>query len=302
MAEVLAALPDTRVVVGSRSVRLPPESLQGVSVATTPWEEPARLREACMGVDTILHLAAMNENDAARDPAGALAVNGVATVRLLEAAKAEKVRRFMYFSTAHVYRNPLVGRVDESTWPRPVHPYATSHRAAEDVVLAMHDTGVLTGVVLRLSNSFGVPADPKVNRWTLLVNDLCRQAATTGQLELRSAGLQRRDFVTLADVARAVVHLLDLPLDPVGDGVFNIGGAWAPTVLEMATLIADRSASVLGFRPAIRRPEPIPGDISQPLDYRIDKLLKTGFKLTGNREEEIDATLRLCRDVAKRSQ
>lgn len=295
VAKALAELTDTDVVLGSRSRHAPPSWLPAASMVVTPWHEPERLRQACRGVDTVLHLAAMNENESVRDPAGALEMNGISTVRILEAAKTEGVERFVYLSTAHVYGAPLVGCIDEAVCPRPVHPYATSHRAAEDVVLAAHDSGALTGLVLRLSNGFGVPAHPTVDRWTLLVNDLCRQAAKTGQLVLRSAGLQRRDFVTLTDVGRAIAHLLGLSRESLGNGVFNIGGAWTPTVMEMTLLIADRCEATLGFRPEIRRPEPLPDEVGQPLDYCIDKLRGTGFELVGNREKEIDATLTMCR-------
>jgi hypothetical protein len=34
--------------------------------------------------------------------------------------------------------------------------------------------------------------------------------------------------------------------------------------------------------------------VSPELDYRIDKLLATGFELRGHLEDEIDDTLRLC--------
>jgi len=297
VAQTLAKLPDTHVVLGTRRQQGRPSWLPSASVTTTSWDDPECLRQACAGVDTVLHLAAMNEIEAARNPVGALEANGVATARLLEAAKAEKVERFIYLSTAHVYGSPLVGRIDETTCPRPVHPYATSHRAAEDIVLAAHDTGALIGIVARLSNSFGAPAHAAVERWTLLANDLCRQAGVTGRLTLRSAGLQRRDFVTLADVSRAIAHLSVLSRDAIGNGIFNIGGAWAPTVMEMTLLVADRCKAVLGFHPEIQRPDPLPNETPQPLDYRIDRLLGTGFGLSGNAEEEIDATLKMCRSI-----
>jgi len=300
VAKELASLPNVHVVLGSRWPKTQPEWLPEASVTVTNWSVFKSLQNACSGVDTILHLAAVNEIDAERDPVSALEVNGVSTARLIEAAKVERVSRFVYLSTAHVYCSPLVGLIDETKCPRPLHPYATSHRAAEDIVLATQDEGRLTGIVLRLSNSFGAPVHPKVNRWTLLVNDLCRQAATEGRLELRSAGLQRRDFITLTDVSRAFIHVLSLHHDLVGDGIFNIGGDWAPTVLEMATLVALRCEAIFGFRPEIIRPLPGPDETTRPLDYRIEKLLATGFKLSGDREAEIDATLRMCFSYMKR--
>jgi len=297
VAQTLAARDDLHLVLGSRQAQKSPTLLPDTDVVTMDWSSPESLLTACDGVDTVLHLAAMNEIECARDPVAALEANGVGSVRLLEAAKLQGVTRFVYLSTAHVYGTPLAGRIDEKTLPRPLHPYASSHRAAEDVVLAAHDDGKLTGIVLRLSNGFGVPAHPDVNRWTLLVNDLCRQAVTNRRLMLRSSGLQRRDFVTLHDVGRAFSHVIDLPKELVGNGIFNVGGAWAPRVIDMVEAIQARCSAVLGFNPEIVRPEPAPNEVTLELDYRTDRLLATGFTLMGNSMAEIDATLLLCREA-----
>lgn len=295
VAQLLAARGDFDIVLGSRRAQSSPAWLPDVTVAAMDWSSPESLQAACDGVGVVLHLAAMNEIECARDPVDALGANGVGTARLLQAAKVRHVARFVYFSTAQVYGEPLAGRIDETTLPRPRNPYATSHRAGEDVVLAAHDDGRIVGIALRVSNGFGAPAHSGVNRWTLLVNDLCRQAVTDRRLTLLSAGMQRRDFVTLHDVARAVSHVLDLPKEKVGNGIFNVGGAWVRRVFEMAETIQARCSTVLGFVPEIVRPEPAVGDAVPELDYRLDKLLATGFTLTGNPIAEIDATLRVCR-------
>lgn len=297
VAQELSTRADLDIVLGSRKAQRAPTWLPNAAVIAMDWCSSSSLSDACQGVDVVLHLAAMNEIDCARDPVAALEANGVYSVRLLEAAKAGRITRFIYLSTAHVYGAPLAGRIDEAMLPRPRHPYATSHRAAEDAVLAAHDDGKLTGLVLRLSNGFGAPAHPDVNRWTLLVNDLCRQAVTERRLTLRSAGFQRRDFVTLQDVGRVFSHVLDLSNEQVGDGIFNVGGAWAPRIIDMVEAIQARCTVVLGFTPDIIRPEPTASEVTLPLDFRIDKLLATGFELLGNNTEEIDATLSLCRDA-----
>lgn len=294
VAQRLAKLPDTNVILGSRTPQGPPKWLPSASTILTPWSEPQQLHCACEGVDTVLHFAAMNENDAAKDPVGALQINGIGTVNLLNAARAENVKRFIYLSTAHVYGAPLAGDIDEMTCPRPSHPYATSHRAAEDVVLAAKDKGDIEGLVLRLSNSFGAPAHSNVNRWTLLVNDLCRQAVTNKELILHSAGTQKRDFITLADVSRSIENFVGLSEEKLDNGIFNVGGAWSLSVFEMTQLVAQRCEVTLGFLPEIVRPEPLGKERGEHLNYKIGKLVATGFTLENNHEAEIDATLKLC--------
>lgn len=289
------------VVLGSRRQHEAPDWLPEAACCATNWESPEQLQAICQGIDVVVHLAAMNEIEAAKDPVGALQMNGVASVRLLESAIAAGVRRFVYFSTAHVYGAPLRGRLDETTLAKPIHPYATSHRAAEDVVLAAHSQGRIEGVAVRLSNSFGPPTHAGIDRWTLLANDLCRQAAVEGSLTLRSAGLQRRDFVTLTDVGRATVHLVKLSAPSLTDGLFNLGGEWAPTILEMSELIAQQCRQLGWESPQIQRPDPTEQEIerqsSEWLDYRIDKLKSTGFELLGDVKAELASALRFCERV-----
>jgi len=279
---------------GTRQPAMPtPAWIPEMSMVHLDWDSEDTLVQGCLGVDSIIHLAAMNEVDSANNPIGALKMNALASLRLLEVAKRSGVRRFIYFSTAHVYGAPLHGNIDEGTLPRPVHPYAITHRVTEDFLLAAHDRREIEGVVVRLSNSFGAPVTPDINRWTLLVNDLCRQAVTHGELRLNSAGTQLRDFITLADVAGAVDHLLRLELSSVGDGLFNLGSGHASTILAKTELVAARWRALTGKDIAIRlsKDELVP---ALALNYCCDRLFGTGFKLSNQINQEIDDTLRLC--------
>ena len=93
-------------------------------------------------------------------------------------------------------------------------------------------------LTLRLSNGFGCPMGLEVNRWTLVFNDLCRQAMTSGEMILRSSGKQHRDFIALHDVAAAVDHFLFVNSEKWGDGLFNLGGDCSLSILEVAKTIA----------------------------------------------------------------
>jgi len=261
--------------------------------------DPASLSAAMQNVQAVVHLAAMNENECLNNPGQAILVNTIGTLNVLQAAVAAGVKHFIYFSTAHVYGTPLVGHLTESTLPRPIHPYAITHRAAEDFVLAAHENKKSIGTVVRLSNGFGVPTHPEVDRWTLLTNDLSRQAVQTRKIVLRSNGLQQRNFITLEDVGRAVGHLLKLTKEQCGDGLFNLGGESSMSIWEMTQRIADRCQIVLGFKPDINRPESELNSIekTQSLHYDCSKFLKTGFQLKGAVEREIDDTIALCSQV-----
>jgi len=283
-----------QIVLGSRYASSTPHWLPQAEVMHTDWKNGLALEQICAEVDAVIQAAGMNANDCIADPVAALELNGIATARLVSAASKAGVKRFIYLSTAHVYASPLIGTISEGTCPRNLHPYATSHLAGENAVLGANQRGQIEGVVLRLSNAFGMPAHKDANCWMLLVNDLCRQAVQLKELSLRSSGLQRRDFITITEVARAVLHFLDIPRIKCGDGLFNLGGVRAIRVIDLANRIATRCGEVLGYIPPILLPQASSGENDLPLTYRIDKLLATGFIPRDNFDDEIDATLHLC--------
>jgi UDP-glucose 4-epimerase len=253
------------------------------------------IKNICKNSDIIIHFAAINEIDSILNPEQAILINTLGTMKLVHAAREAGVRRFIYFSTAHVYRSPLEGVISESMVPRPTHPYAITHRAAEDFVLAGNGHTSMDGIVIRLSNSIGYPIDGHVNRWSLAGNDMCRQAMTMKQIRLKTSGLQQRDFITLSDVARAVVHMIGLPHFSIGEGIFNLGGENVMSILDLAKRIQTRCTDRFGFTPSIHRPDPPAGERNGQLSYSIDRLKSTGFILEGDLDQEIDGTLSFCR-------
>lgn len=297
IASYLQGLDSFYVKVGSRKKRTSPEWLLAGEVVSMDLESDASLDKACENADVIVHLAALNHTDCARNPEEALKVNTLGTLKLIRAAERSGVKKFIYFSTAHIYGAPLQGCISEETIPRPVHAYSLTHKAAEDYVLAASDSGSMAGVVLRLSNAFGYPMGITANCWSLLVNDLCRQAVVSRSLTLNSTGKQRRDFITLTDVQRAVAHMINISPSKLGNGVFNIGGAWPSRILDMAELIQKRCFQTLGYSPEIICPKSTAAEPEYNLEYSINKLLSTGFNLKSPIDEEIDQLLLLCKRV-----
>jgi len=130
----------------------------------------------------------------------------------------------------------------------------------------------------------------------LLVNDLCRQAVTSKCMVLRTSGLQRRDFVCLTDVCIMTRHLLELPNEALGDGLFNLGGSWSPTILEMAQRIAGRIYLITGSRMEVSHKPHGESDSVIDFEYSLMKLKKTGFELIHDShvDQEIDGLIIFC--------
>ncbi len=281
-------------LTSSREFHSSPLRLANSVIEHLDVRSPRGVKRACRGVSVVVHLAGLNASRSEIDYQQAIEVNVTGTERLLEAAQACGVKRFIYFSTAHVYGSPLIGTISETTLPVPRHPYAITHRAAEDFVLSAKQ-----GVVLRLSNGVGAPVLSSTDCWTLVVNDLCRQAVTHGQLKLKSSGLQQRDFISLENVCRALVHVMRLPNCRAAQQIYNLGAGRSLSIMELAGMIARRSARILGYTPKIIRPQPQPQERGRPLNYQVGKLAATGFKQDDDLAEAIDETLLFCKSAFK---
>jgi UDP-glucose 4-epimerase len=293
---LLAASPDNMLTLTTRRedslVRRPPNVHVEIVVDA---QDQRRLAALCVGCDAVLHLAGMNAVACQRDPEAAIESRRSAIDALLLAASSQGVARLVYVSSAHVYGAALTGVVDEQTEPLPEHPYARSHHAAEQRVIAARARGDIDSVVARLSNSFGAPADASEDCWKLVANDLCRQAVTTRRMELNTAGRQRRDFIPMAEVCRALRHLCAGPAERLRDGIFNVGGEWSPMLTEVADEIAARVSAKLHFTPPLVTGNGADTVGTGPLEFRTWRLRESGFESNpGARRVEFDRLIECC--------
>jgi UDP-glucose 4-epimerase len=291
ICEYLASNGDYRVVATSRNSK-DTLQLKNVEVKAVDYynDDFETLLE---DVDAIIHLAALNEIDCVKYPYEAIDFNVKMTLKWLNAAEKVGVRKFIYFSTIHVYGPGIIGEIKELERATPRHPYGITHKAAEDYVLASRLKTNLDAISLRMSNSFGQPVSTSVNRWTLLVNDLCKNVINTNELKLRSDGLQLRDFITLTDVVRAVKHFLDLEKSQTQDGLFNLCSGQSMSVYDMTKRIAENFEILFNIKPVIKRLEPTEREIINSY-FSIEKLNNLGFSLKGNVDQELQNMLIFC--------
>jgi UDP-glucose 4-epimerase len=244
-------------------------------------------------IDTVIHLASLNERDCLKYPSEAIRVNVDETRLILESSIAQQVKQFIYFSTAHIYGAPLQGSITEETPPLPVHPYAITHRAAEDYIVAATIKDQIQGTVLRLSNSFGAPVSPAVNRWTLLTNDLCRQAVECGRLVLHSNGCQFRDFICLEDVEEIIADMTGRATKHI---IYNLGSGISMRVLDMADAIVRSAVSVLQEHISLQLPAGCIGTEEPALLFSVNRLKAEGYDFRNDVQGELTRLLQFCKE------
>jgi UDP-glucose 4-epimerase len=191
--------------------------------------DPASLRFAMAGIETVVHLAAIVttpvhfSHDRAMEQ-----VNHWGTANLASACVECGVARLVYASTHAVYG--AGGPHAEHDACRPAGSYAMSVRSAELAVLGAAGRG-LRAQVLRFGSFYG---DAPVARFDNVVNRFAILAALGKPVTVYGSGRQRRPVLSVDDASAALRFVLKS--DSALPEVLNVAEA-NPSVLEMAEAI-----------------------------------------------------------------
>lgn len=159
-------------------------------------ERPEQFADALGGVDCVCHFAGAFR-EAGADEHYFERVNVEGTMRMLKAAAAHDVRRFVYCSTAGVYGQQVSGMIDERAPVRPWNSYERSKLAAEAVVRASALALGLEYVILRPTAVYG-PRDERLRKLFLSV--------AKGRFPLFGRGEGRRHMIYVTDLADAFLR------------------------------------------------------------------------------------------------
>lgn len=205
------------------------------------------LAPALDGVDTVIHAAAMAGLPRSwTDFRLYMDCNLLGTHRLLEAARAADVRRFIHISTSSVYGLNAVG--DETRATRPISPYGVTKLAAENLVLAFVDTYGFPATILRYFSIFGPRQRPDMAYHIFI------EALLDGRpITIFGDGEQSRTNTFVTDAVAATVAAIDR--GEVGR-IYNIGGGEPITVNKALEVLAGH----LGIRPEIEHVSERQGD------------------------------------------
>jgi UDP-glucose 4-epimerase len=168
--------------------------------------DAAALRGACRGATSIVHLAAQVSVAASvTDPRPTYDLNVTGTLEVLEAARREHAQ-VVFASSAAVYGPVADGvPITEATPPTPVSPYALSKLAGEELLATWQRCYALPTLALRFFNVYG-PGQRTTGGYAAVVPALVTQALAGGPLHVDGDGLQTRDFVPVATIARVVTR------------------------------------------------------------------------------------------------
>jgi len=214
--------------------------------AVAPWLDGASVvyHLACLGVRHSVHAPEENHD-----------VNATGTLRLLGAARAAKVGRFVYVSSSEVYGTAMHVPMTELHPTFPCTVYGGSKLAGESYTRAFHRTYGYGTVVVRPFNTYGPRSHHEGDSGEVIPKFLLRCLAGKPMV-IFGDGSQTRDFTYVSDSARGIILAGEHP-DAIGRTI-NLGFGAETTIAELARLVA----AVAG-RPAatVEHVEGRPGDV-----------------------------------------
>ena len=194
-----------------------------------------RLREACRGVDYVLHLGARTSVPrSVKNPLETNNINVDGTLNVLVAARDAKVKRVVFSGSSSVYGETPTLPKREDMPPAPISPYGVSKFAGEIYGQVFQRCYGLEFVSLRYFNVFGPRQDPGSAYSGVL--SLFNQAVLDGtQPVVYGNGEQSRDFTYVGNVVEA--NLLACEAKGAAGLAINIGTGSRYTLNQTLALL-----------------------------------------------------------------
>lgn len=210
-----------------------------VTWVTCDLADPAAVEKLCAGrsIERCIHPAAVpNEQSCRPDPLAAVATNVGAAANLLDIARRQNWKRFIYVSTGSVFQNAtdVSKTVLESTEPSGNTTYSTTKRCGELITEMYRTQFGLSAAVVRISWVYGPP---------LITDDVPRgpipaflKAAVAGQaIRLPGGADFAASFTYVGDVAAGLLAAAQAP--ELKHGVYHLGSGANYTARQVAAAI-----------------------------------------------------------------
>ena len=208
----------------------------GATLVNGSVTDVALVNELVSDHSLVLHLAARNIIASTANPLDDFATNIGGTLNILLAARASKVDRVVYSSSASVYGNPRTIPINEDDPLWTLSPYAVSKLGGENYCTAFSESYGLRVATVRYSNVYG-PGQRPDNPYSGVVSKFLVQAHTGQPISVHGDGEQTRDYTYIDD---AVDATLAAAVHPRAEGeIFNVGTGIETSVNRLATAIGE---------------------------------------------------------------
>ncbi|MCD4657495.1 MAG: GDP-mannose 4,6-dehydratase [Planctomycetes bacterium] len=240
--------------------------------------------EAMVDIDAVFHLAAMPfVVQTIQEPVDSTNVNFTGTLNLLETARLQGVKAFVFSSSSAVYGDSEILPVHEDLLPEPMSPYAAAKLASEFYLTLYAQIYNLPTVNLRYMNVFGPRQNPE-SFYSAVIVKFINRIITDRQIEIYGDGEQSRDFVYVENVVNANLLAFEkLITGEIKTALCNIGSGSRLSINELVKTLENLTGKTakISYEPErIGEIKHSYADISKALnvlDYKVNINFEEGL-------------------------
>jgi nucleoside-diphosphate-sugar epimerase len=189
---------------------------------------------AAQDMDGVVHMAAMSRVGPSPDIAEICTQsNVVGTQNILLAAREHKLQKVVYCGSSTFYGNQPVPHREYETPSELLNFYGLSKQVGEQYCLLFDKLFGVNTIILRYFNVYG-PRQPQTGAYALVLGIFLRAWLKNEPVTLHGDGSQRRDFIHVKDVVRAIIMAYESKRHAE---VYNVGSGSNTSVKELADMI-----------------------------------------------------------------
>lgn len=209
------------------------EICKSIEVVAGDIRDPFGVKDAMIGCDVVLHLAALIAIPYSyRAPAAYVETNINGTLNIVQAARELGVEKVVHTSTSETYGTAIYVPIDEKHPLQGQSPYSASKIGADQMALSYHKSFGTPVSIIRPFNTYGPRQSARA-----VIPTIITQIAQ-GAKEIRLGALHpTRDFNYVKDVVRGFIAVAESDAS-VGE-VTNIGSNFEISIGDTAALIAE---------------------------------------------------------------
>ncbi len=202
-------------------------------------------------IEFVAHLAARaGVRPSVQDPALYADVNICGTIRLLEACRKNRVRRFVFASSSSVYgNNSRVPFSEEDPVNSPISPYAATKKAGELLGHTYHHLYGLDVACLRYFTVYGPRQRPE-----MAIHHFARSIHEGRKISIFGDGNSLRDYTYIDDAIEGTLGALSREH---GYEIYNIGESQTIRLSELIQALEGR----IGKKALVEHLPEQPGDV-----------------------------------------